>query len=73
MLLDVYQNEVVVHAWVEAFFFRVSAMVPPNETMVLNVGQRVPCSMDAYPSDPAALYSLIAVTADKSNASKIVI
>ena len=39
MLLDVYQNEVVVHAWVEAFFFRVSAMVPPNETMVLNVGQ----------------------------------
>jgi hypothetical protein len=31
----VYQNEAAARAWIDAFFFRVSATIPPEESMVL--------------------------------------
>jgi len=70
----VYQNEAAARAWTEAFFFRVSAIVPPNETMVLSVQRRIPPTA-IKPSSSTTLHGVIdyiAVTADKPVAGKIV-
>ena len=50
-----YQNEAAARAWIDAFFFRVSAMVPPNEMMVLSVEQQIPCTA-VKPSSSTTLH-----------------
>lgn len=56
-------------AWINAFFFRVSAMVPSNETMVLSVKQRV-LTITLKPSSSTTTRGFIdyvAITATGSN------
>ena len=38
------QTEASAHAWIDAFFFRVSAMLPRNQRMVLNMVHAVPAT-----------------------------
>ena len=69
-----YQNEAAARAWIDAFFFRASAMVPQNEMMVLSVGQQIPPTAAKQPSSTVShrVIDYIAATADKSMAGKIV-
>ena len=43
-LLTPHQNEASARAWIDTFFFRVSAMLPPNQHMVLNVEHTIPAT-----------------------------
>ena len=38
------QNQASDRAWIDAFFFRASAMLPPNRHMVLNMERTVPAT-----------------------------
>lgn len=70
----IYQNEAAARAWIDAVFFRTSAMVPSNEMMVLSVEQKIPPTT-VKPSSATTLHGNIdytAATADKSVASKTV-
>ncbi|KAF8323470.1 uncharacterized protein EI90DRAFT_3130339 [Cantharellus anzutake] len=65
-------NEAAARAWIDAFFFRVSAMVPPDEMMVLSVEQQIPPTA-VKPSSSTTLHGFIdyiAATAVKSVADK---
>ena len=67
------QNEAAARAWIDAFFFRVSAMVPPDEMMVLSVEQQIPPTT-VKPSSSTTLHGFIdytAATAVKSVAGKV--
>jgi len=65
-------NEAAARAWIDAFFFRVSAMVPPDEMMVLSMEQQIPPTA-VKPSSSTTLHGIIdytAATAVKSVADK---
>ena len=38
------QNQASARAWIDAFLFRVSAMLPPNKRMVFNMERTVPAT-----------------------------
>jgi len=65
-----HQNEVAARTWIDAFFFRVSAMVLPNERVVLITKQPTAVS----PSSTTTLHGTvdyIATVADRSVVGKI--
>jgi hypothetical protein len=69
----IYQNEAAARAWIDALFFRVSAMVPPNKMMVLSMGQQIPPTAVKLSSSTTlhGFIDYIAATAVKSEAGKI--
>ena len=68
----IYQNEAAVRTWIDAFFFRVSAIVSLDETMVLSMGKQIPCTTDVNPSGSCTLRGLIAAVVDEAVAGEIV-
>ena len=56
------QTEASARAWIDAFFFRVSAMLPPNQRMVLNVEHAVPATTIS-PSNLSTLSGFVDYTA----------
>lgn len=56
------QNEASAHTWIDAFFFRVSAMVQHDQCMVLNQEQPVPQTI-VQPSTSTAFSGFIDYTA----------
>lgn len=69
------QTEASARAWIDAFFFRASAMLPPNKAMILNMEHVVP----AITIGPSSLRTLggyvdyIAIVADECDARKYVL
>ena len=56
------QTEASARAWIDAFFFRVSAMLPPNQRMALNVEHAVPATTIS-PSNLSTLSGFVDYTA----------
>lgn len=66
------QTKASAHAWVDAFFFRVSAMLPPDKHMVVNMEQNVPTTTIS-PSSFSTLSGFVdytAIIASESTAGK---
>jgi hypothetical protein len=61
-LLNPSQTEASARAWIDAFFFRASAMLPPNKRMVLNMEHAVP-STTISPSSLSTLSGFVDYTA----------
>ena len=59
-----YQNEAAARAWIDAFFFRLSAMMPQDQTLVLSLEQKVPPTA-VKPSSTTTLHGIIDYTAVK--------
>jgi hypothetical protein len=71
--LHLNQNEKSAHPWIDAFFFRASAMVPPNEQMVLSLEQVIQQTMHPSSSTtPSGFIDYTAVIADKNHASELI-
>lgn len=68
-------TEASARAWIDAFFFRASAMLPPNKAMILNMEHVVP----ATTIGPSSLRTLggyvdyTAIVADECDARKYVL
>jgi len=58
----VYQNEAAARTWIDAFFFRVSAMVPSDERVVLTMEQHIPPTA-VGPSSTTTLHGIVDYTA----------
>jgi hypothetical protein len=56
------QTEASARAWIDAFFFRASAMLPPNKRMVLNMEHIVPATAIS-PSSLSTLSGFVDYTA----------
>ena len=56
------QTEASARAWIDAFFFRVSAMLPPNQRMVLTMEHAVP-AITISPSSLSTLSGFVDYTA----------
>jgi len=60
------QTEASACAWIDAFFFRASAMLPPNKRMVLNMEHVVPATT-INPSSLSTLSGFVDYTAVVAN------
>lgn len=56
------QTEASARAWIDAFFFRAAAMLPPNQRMVLNMEHVVPATTIS-PSSLSTLSGFVDYTA----------
>jgi len=73
--LKSWQNEACARVWIDAFFFRASAMLPSDKHMVLSMEQVVP-QITVRPSSSTTLSGFIdytAVTANERLASKLIL
>lgn len=72
MLFMLCQTEASAHTWINAFFFRASAMVPLDQHMVLNLEQVVP-AMTITPSSLLTISEVVdysVVVAHQNTAGK---
>jgi hypothetical protein len=66
------QAEVTSRAWIDAFFFRASAMLPSNKAMILNMEHIVSATTISTPSSRTlgGFVDYTAIVADECDARK---
>lgn len=65
-VLKLCQNDASARAWIDAFFFGVSAMVGSDERMVLNLGHPIAQTV-THPSTSTVFTGIIDYTADMAS------